>query len=460
MEKLSSSLRLAIEERPTKTILRNEDDTLHKQIDKIAVVKPIRKIPIPSEFDGRKIWKGLLTPVKDQGRCGSCWAFASTGMLADRFNIQSMGMINIQLSPTKLILCGWQGDEIDTILKNKENDVISKLNTKAYETSACYGNTLYDACRYLFEIGTTTENCVPYDKNLGRESKFQKISLFKSPVQLPLCSQVTGPLGDMCSNFFLDQKTGEEGGNPSRFYKALHFYSLMSTKQNGGSELNICDDIYKWGPIATGMKVYSDFYTFDPKNDIYEWNGSGEQVGGHAVVIVGWGNKNNIDYWIIRNSWGVNWGIDGYFLMKRGNNMCDIESNCMGVVPDFFYPINYKWATEIHTQKFFEEQKLHRNRVNIATKLDITAGGIDPNTGYSRRVLSQFPWLDIERPVDLNKLPKWNKFIAGIDSSVPTKQKIYNSTNINVLPIFVLILLVLILLVLILVILFLLLKRN
>jgi cathepsin B len=422
MEKLTSLIS-SIQERPTRTILRHEDSTLNKNFTKIALIKPTRKIPVPPEFDGRKIWKNLLSPVMNQGKCGSCWAFASTGMLADRFNIQSKGIMNIQLSATKLILCDWQGNEINEILGHTDNISISALNNKAYEMSACYGNTLYDACRYLFQIGTTEEKCVPYNKNFGVISNFQKIGLFKNPTQLPLCSEVTGPLGDMCSNFFVDNKTGEEGGTPARFYKALHFYSLMGTKETGGSEFNIRDNIYKWGPIATGMEVYPDFYTFNPNTDIYKWNGEGEKVGGHGVVIVGWGREKNDDFWIIRNSWGTEWGMDGYFRMKRGINSCNIESNCMGLVPDFFYPINYKWASDKHTQYLFEEQQTQRNRISISSNLDISAGGIDPTNGYSRRVLSEFPWINIKRPVELNKLPKWDTFVAGIDVSFDNRNK-------------------------------------
>ena len=52
----------------------------------------------------------------------------------------------------------------------------------------------------------------------------------------------------------------------------------------------------------------------------------------HAVVIVGYGTTTATTtvpatpYWIVRNSWGTGWGLSGYFLIKRGVNMCNIES--------------------------------------------------------------------------------------------------------------------------------------
>ena len=45
----------------------------------------------------------------------------------------------------------------------------------------------------------------------------------------------------------------------------------------------------------------------------------------HAVVIVGWGSLNGMDYWIVRNSWGTGWGLSGYGLIQRGVNKCSIE---------------------------------------------------------------------------------------------------------------------------------------
>lgn len=424
MERLSSSVRETIQSHPTQTILRSEDKQLNKEFIDIAIFMPQRKLPLPDEFDGRKVWEGALTPVMNQGKCGSCWAFASTSMLANRFNIQSVGIFNIQLSPTKLILCDWQGKELGIDHPEDAMYASAKINRQAFEDTACFGNTLIDACRYLYQIGTPTEECVPYTKNLGVESQYQQIGEFQNPAQLPLCNVVSGPVGDMCSDFYINKQTGVEGGSPARFYKALHFYTLPGTKKDNGSEYNIRDNIYKWGPVITGIKMYPDFYTFDAKNDIYIWDGDGPQVGGHACEIVGWGSEGGIDYWIVKNSWGEDWGREGYFYIQRGVNMCEIEDNCFGMIPDFFYPIGYEFRKH---GILGEDVSISKTRSDISTSLKAMAGGVDSETGYSRRVIVNMPWLNLNTPVDWEDLPDWSKFVAGIDASVKNRA-IYQAT--------------------------------
>ncbi len=55
--------------------------------------------------------------------------------------------------------------------------------------------------------------------------------------------------------------------------------------------------------------------------------------GGHAVKIIGWGVEENIPFWIVANSWNVDWAENGFFRILRGKNECDIEENVVTGLP-------------------------------------------------------------------------------------------------------------------------------
>ena len=285
---MDSTLKTLVAERPLQTFLRKKNKRTEQSFQQVKKVVTDRKVSIPDEFDGRMVWEGLLTPVVNQGRCGACWSFACTSVLASRFNIQSMGLMHVWLSPTKPILCDWQGKE----LLNTYEVMKSYYNSLATENSACFGNTLFDTWRYLYVMGTPSNECVPYNEKLGTHVTFQKLASFSgSADSLPLCSNVTGPEGDMCANFYIDSMTGEEGGDPERFYRAYHFYSLAGVESDGGSEKDIRQEIFVWGPVSTAMRVYANFYTFNPKTQIYDWDGKGKQIAGHAIFDRDWETK-------------------------------------------------------------------------------------------------------------------------------------------------------------------------
>jgi hypothetical protein len=103
------------------------------------------------------------------------------------------------------------------------------------------------------------------------------------------------------------------------------------------AERNIMYEIYKFGPVATGFTMFEDFLNWEPteEDDIYTHpDKNSPSQGGHAVRIVGWGSKGDIDYWIIANSWSENWGDKGYFKMKRNMPECELEKNVIAVLPD------------------------------------------------------------------------------------------------------------------------------
>jgi C1A family cysteine protease len=55
----------------------------------------------------------------------------------------------------------------------------------------------------------------------------------------------------------------------------------------------------------------------------------------HSVVIVGWGKdkESGTKYWIVRNSYGPNWGMNGDFMVKRGNNDFGMEVEQIAFIP-------------------------------------------------------------------------------------------------------------------------------
>jgi hypothetical protein len=69
------------------------------------------------------------------------------------------------------------------------------------------------------------------------------------------------------------------------------------------------------GPLVAGFTVYADFY-YRYNGGVYHWDHVSQPVGGHAIVIVGYDQPGQ--YWIVKNSWGPNWGEKGYFRIGFG----------------------------------------------------------------------------------------------------------------------------------------------
>src|SRR5579864_6634530 len=86
------------------TVLRN-DPLVNEESKKFETISNILDIPLPKNFDGRKAWdKFISTPVANQGKCGSCYAYATVNMLADRFEVQSAGKIRFNTGLSKIMM--------------------------------------------------------------------------------------------------------------------------------------------------------------------------------------------------------------------------------------------------------------------------------------------------------------------------------------------------------------------
>ena len=76
------------------------------------------------------------------------------------------------------------------------------------------------------------------------------------------------------------------------------------------------------GPVAVGIHISRALGYY--KSGIFDDPLCINKKPNHAVVVVGYGSENGKDYWLIKNSWGTSWGINGYMKMIRNKNMCSI----------------------------------------------------------------------------------------------------------------------------------------
>lgn len=231
---------------------------------------------IPDEFDARVRWPEHVSPIRNQERCGSCWAFSAAEVLTDRFAIASNGREQVVLSPEDLVSC-------------------DKTNM------GCGGGQLETAWQYMKETGIVTEKCYPYNSGNGTTTS--------------------------CVQHCVDSEKWSQSKHHARSY-----YKLNNVR-------DAQKEILANGPIQAAFRVYKSFMSY--KSGVYQrnwWKLWDSILGGHAVKIIGWGTDHNynvpVDYWLVANSWDTTWGEDGYFKIKRGVNMCGIESNLYAGLPD------------------------------------------------------------------------------------------------------------------------------
>jgi len=130
-------------------------------------------------------------------------------------------------------------------------------------------------------------------------------------------------------------------------------------------------EIYTNGPVAAGFNVYEswiDFCYYTP-TEVYgpQQYVQDSLLGGHAVVVVGWGQDAGGDYWIVQNSWSPWWGDNGFFYVRAGYNLMYLESNLYG---SLYSSVANKRMTEKKRRDLDEADDKPELLVGASTALD------------------------------------------------------------------------------------------
>lgn len=216
-----------------------------------------------------------LSPVRNQGICGSCWAFSALGIAEAGYSIVS--------------------DNPDLDLDLSEQYLVSDCDMSSGD---CCGGYKTSALHYLQDHGVPDEACMPYidESGCSCDGECSSICAYREG---GLCSDAT--CSDRCSNWE-DRLT------------FINSYGSVSS-----DPAVIKQQLITKGPLAASMGILGDYGGYW-ENDIYRC--TNDFGTNHAVILVGFDDGSNS--WIVRNSWGIYWGTKGYF--KVGYGECSIEN--------------------------------------------------------------------------------------------------------------------------------------
>lgn len=252
---------------------------------------------LPENFDLRTQYPNCesLQEIRDQGSCGSCWAFGAAEAMSDRICIKSEGKYQTRISSVHLVSCC-------TSCGN-----------------GCHGGFPYSAFTYWVKKGIPTggmygdtTTCKPY---VFEPCEHHQIPGPHGPCDIEY--RPTPKCEDKCIDGY--EKTVEE----DLWYGDEAYYV-------SSNEEKIKTEIYENGSVEAAFTVYEDFVLY--KEGVYQ-HVTGSRLGGHAIKIVGWGVEDGVKYWICVNSWNEDWGDKGTFKILRGSNHLGIESGVVAGTP-------------------------------------------------------------------------------------------------------------------------------
>jgi len=254
-----------------------------------SVQEEVSTESLPSYFDWmNKDEQDWMTPVKDQGGCGSCWAFSAVGTVEAVYNIRAN---NANLDPDL-----------------SEEYLVSDCTS----AGTCCGGSKDSALTYIKDNGIPDESCMPYvDKNCKCNSSMpEQTGCDKLPG-----SECRYATESSCSNATCSDRCPDWQNRLKKANAVKH--ELYPARQT------IKQYIVERGPLAVYMGIGDKWDGHFDEDNVYRCN---DTAGAdHAVIFAGYNDTGQ--YWIVKNSWGADWGPEGNGYFKVGYGECNVESD-------------------------------------------------------------------------------------------------------------------------------------
>ena len=258
---------------------------------------------LPADFDWRAL--GAVTSVKNQGYCGSCWSFSTAADVEGAYFLKTGELIS--LSNQQMVEC----------------------STQNY---GCGGGYVWHAMQYVEHVG----GLVSYD-----ELPNKMVDTYD------VMSTTTTPTCDKAAINADVQSSVETPWNTSSV-AAITGFQMVAMGASFEELMRVA--LLKNGPISITLNANGmDFYHHGVVGCAGLGSGANCSTGAidngapcdpanldHAVLLVGYGSQNSsafdsslqdeIPYWVVKNSWGTDWGEHGYYRVVRGVNHCGIAN--------------------------------------------------------------------------------------------------------------------------------------
>jgi len=236
---------------------------------------------LSKNWDWRDVGGASFVPrLRKQNNCGSCYVFSSVSSLEARLRVLTNNRDKTEFSRQFPLSC-------------------------SFYTEGCDGGYPILVGKFFNEFEIIPEECFEYQsKNVPCDQ---------------VCDYTKYP------KKYTVSKYEYIGG----FYGATSEVEMMKELRARGPIPGNISVPWSFSYYSKGIYSHQKFLEKNAgklsKSTLFDKRLTWEKVD-HSILIVGWGEENGVKYWTGMNTWGENWGENGFFRILRGENECSVES--------------------------------------------------------------------------------------------------------------------------------------